>query len=92
MDLCAIARQRLENYPSAIEYIRGFLDFHRCKQDKEALIAVAKNMTKQLLDPLTKEGIHLLNHIIMTEYSCNELIYHLVIRELHFLDDAQAKQ
>jgi hypothetical protein len=92
-DLLELSRNRIENYPSSIQYLSLFsrtlklsydADFEKETffQDEKKLSSekIGKKMGKLLQNPLTIEGIEKLNKIIREDYSVNETLCNLVAR------------
>ncbi len=98
-DLVAIGENRLQKYPSAIEYLKLFL--YGIKVEEKDTIYVEEEyfypkiltreergdkMGELLQNPKTKEGIRQLHRILRLEHSANEFIKNLVTRSLFHLE------
>lgn len=82
MDLYAVASKRIEAFPSAVEYIRGFLELHHLKTKKEDLTPLARKMADLFCLDATAKGILLLSEILQNEFNASAVIPKIVLKEL----------
>ena len=82
LDLYAVASRRIKAFPSAVDYIRGFLELHHLKTKKEDLTPLAKKMADLFCQDATTRGLLLLGGILQKEYNASAVIPKIVLKEL----------